>query len=45
MCSIITEDKISILNLIQIGDVPSINNPNFANRIPLQKNEETKGVI
>ena len=45
MCPIITKDKIFILTFIHIGDVPSINNPNFANRIPLQKNEDTKGVI
>jgi hypothetical protein len=30
---------------MHIIDVVSINNPNFANWIPLQNNEDTKGVI
>jgi hypothetical protein len=30
---------------MHIIDLLSINNPNFANWIPLQNNEDTKGVI
>jgi hypothetical protein len=30
---------------MHIIDVVSVNNPNFANWIPLQNNEDTKGVI
>ena len=45
ICPIITETKICILTFMHIIDVVSINNPNFANWIPLQNNEDTKGVI
>jgi hypothetical protein len=34
-----------ILTFMHIIDLLSINNPNFANWIPLQNNEDTKGVI
>ena len=45
ICPIITEAKIFILTFMHIIDVVSVNNPNFANWIPLQNNEDTKGVI